>query len=163
MFKPTGRAYLTFQNTADMKAALQLLQGTQLANASISAVPAAAPAGGIPPQRRMNEPAPPSEAARTGNGPRAGIAGEGRSVLVDGIPGFITIEGIRARLREFRLAGGHDVYMTRRRGIRSREQSVLVQLATEADAHQLVREWHLTTQFPGREGPVSITYARLVN
>jgi hypothetical protein len=163
MFKPTGRAYLTFQNSGDMKAALQKLQGAHLSNMPVSAVPAAAPSGGIPPPRRTSEPGMPSEAARYGNGPRAGIVGEGRSVILEGIPAFIPLDTVRARLGDFRLAGGHDLFSTRKRTIRNRDQAILVQLATEADAHRLVRDWHLTTQFPSRENKVSVTYARLVN
>jgi hypothetical protein len=164
-FRPTGRAYLAFRTPADMRTALQRLRGAALASVPVTAVPASAPTLPVPPRVRLSAPEYPSDASRSGNGPRAGLAGEGRSVLLEGVPGFLGPETVRARLGAFRLAGGHDVYpaLRFRRTPREREQAVVVHLAAEADAHRLVREWHLTSQFTDREKNQYTTRARLIN
>ncbi|KAF7791309.1 hypothetical protein EIP86_002323 [Pleurotus ostreatoroseus] len=43
--------------------------------------------------------------ALTGDGPSAGITGNGRNVVITGLPGKMTSEGVKLWLKNFKLAG----------------------------------------------------------
>jgi len=41
----------------------------------------------------------------SGNGPRGGVVNEGRNVVLWGLPGRLTPEGLKGLLQNFKLAG----------------------------------------------------------
>ena len=105
-FNPTGRAFLTLGNSDALDQNLRSLQ-----NASISSIPITAtscpPPPGIPRRTRGKEGR--MQAAErgviTGNGPRGGVTNGGNNVVLWGMPGRLTSEGLRWSLHTFKLAG----------------------------------------------------------
>jgi hypothetical protein len=105
-FIPTGRAFLTLGNPDVLNQSLRALQ-----NASISSIPITAASCPPPPSipRRTRGEEGRKEAAErgviTGNGPRGGVRNEGKNVVLWGMPGRLTSEGLKWSLHTFKLAG----------------------------------------------------------
>jgi len=83
----------------------------------------------------------------TGNGVQGGITDGGRSVLLSGLPGRISVETVRRLLRNYKLMGGQAEVVklgtndTVRNALTSR---ILVRLSSASEAFRLVRNIHMT-------------------
>jgi hypothetical protein len=105
-FLPTGRAFLFLRSPELLDRNLRALQ-----NATISSVPITAAAANPPrniPQRTRGAKGRTEAGERglvTGNGLQGGILNAGKNVVLWGLPGRITAEGLKNILQIFKLAG----------------------------------------------------------
>ena len=103
-FRPTGTAYLSLSSANSMNRNLRML-----ARATISSLPLSAAAVSNPfPVGRMRGSDGRQEAADKGlidgNGPGGGTSGNGKNVVIWGLPGKLPPDGLRNYLRAFRLS-----------------------------------------------------------
>ncbi|KIM87022.1 hypothetical protein PILCRDRAFT_64078, partial [Piloderma croceum F 1598] len=153
-FIPTGRAYLTLVTPDALNFNLKALR-----NASISSLPITS----------ASSPPPISFAARTrgakgrvdaadrglfGDGPRGGVPIEGKSVVLWGLPGRLTAEGLKGLLRNFKLAGteGGQKEFVKLEGPEgtgyTRVSKHLIRMSSVSEAHRMVRALHMTYFMP---------------
>jgi hypothetical protein len=92
-----------------MQNALTRLQGVSISSVPIAALPST-PSVDVVPSRTRDITRPPSGLALEGNGPRAGISGEGRTVLIQGLKPSMTEKNMRNLLVPFKLAGTNDLW-----------------------------------------------------
>jgi len=154
-FIPTGGAYLTLVTSDPLNFNL-----TALRNATISSLPITS----------VSSPPPTSSAARTrgtkgrmaaaerglffGDGPRGGVVNEGKNVVLWGLPGRLTPEGLKGLLRNFKLAGtegGKKEFMKLEgpdgTGY-TRVSKHLIRMSSVSEAHRMVRGLHMTYFMP---------------
>lgn len=107
-FRPTGTAYLSLSSPNSMTRNLRMLN-----KATISSLPLCAVAVPNPfPAGRMRGPVGRQEAVNKGlidgNGPNGGTSGNGKNVIMWGLPGKLPPDGLRNYLRTFRLSDASD-------------------------------------------------------
>lgn len=105
-FIPTGRAYLALASSDYLDSNLQALKNATVSSIPISAASSDTPAN-IPRRTRgiqgMQEAV--DRGVITGNGARGGLSSEGQNVVLWGLPGKMTSDGLKTFLHSFRLAG----------------------------------------------------------
>ncbi|KAH9926168.1 uncharacterized protein B0H18DRAFT_876600, partial [Fomitopsis serialis] len=149
-FSPSGKAWLTLTSPNFSPHTLKALNGTVLSGKLLE-VTAKDPWSGLEPRARGVKGR--LEAAErgvlSGNGPGGGTSSHGRGVAISGFPGKITAEAVQAYLGDFRLAsyeGGQKEVV--KLGVPQRniamKARLYVRLASVAEAHRLVRQFHMT-------------------
>lgn len=106
-FIPTGRAYLTLATPDLLNRNLQALENASISSIAITSVSCPPPSSAAP-QRARGTHGRMDAAGRglvAGNGPRGGVANEGKNVVLWGLPGRLTPEGLKGFLQNFKLAG----------------------------------------------------------
>ncbi|EPT06196.1 hypothetical protein FOMPIDRAFT_1034132 [Fomitopsis schrenkii] len=149
-FQPTGRAWLTLSSPNYMQHALKAMQGTVLSGKALRGVPVNDPSEAITRTRGVKGRLEAAERGLfTGNGPNGMSTGQGKGVVIYGLPGKLTPGGLRTYLRNFKLAsaeaGQQEIVKletpNKRLTLKSR---YYVRLSSVAEAHRLVRELHMT-------------------
>jgi len=103
-FWPTGTAYLSLSSQSSMARNLRMLKKATMSSLPLHAkgVPNPFPAG------RTRGSVGRQEAAKKGlidgNGPNGGTSGNGKNVIMWGLPGKLPPDGLRNYLRAFRLS-----------------------------------------------------------
>jgi len=104
-FLPTGRAILTLVTPDVLNKNLHALKNTTISSIPITAVSCPAPSD-IARIRGVDGRKEAAERGRlTGDGPGGGITNGGKNVVIWGLPGRVTPEGLKNLLRDFKLAG----------------------------------------------------------
>lgn len=104
-FQPTGRAWLTLSSPSHMQHALRALRGAVLSGKALGAAPANDPSQVITRTRGVKGRLQAAERGLfTGNGPNGMSTSRGKGVVLYGLPGRLTSEGLRTYLRGFKLA-----------------------------------------------------------
>jgi len=153
-FLPTGGAYLKLATSDPLNFNL-----TALRNASISSLPITS-ASSPPPtlfttrargtKGRMDA----AERGLFGDGPRGGLLSEGKNVVLWGLPGRLTPEGLKGLLRNFKLAGteGGRKEFVKLEGPDgtgyTRVSKHIIRLSSVSEAHRMVRALHMTYFMP---------------
>jgi hypothetical protein len=105
-FIPTGRAFLTLANRDLLNKNLRALENATISSIPITAVSSPPP---LPPPRRTRGVQGRMEAAERGliqgDGPGGGVLKGGKNVVLWGMPGRLTQEGLKGFLQNFKLAG----------------------------------------------------------
>jgi len=150
-FIPTGRAFLTLANSDVLNINLRALD-----NATISSIPITATSSPPPPTlpRRTRGAQGRMEAAErgliNGDGPRGGVMNQGKNVVLWGMPGRLTTEGLKRFVQNFRLAGteGGKKEFVKIEGpdciAYTRVSKHLIRMSSVPEAHRLVRALHMT-------------------
>lgn len=106
-FSPTGDAFITFNTPSPIRSAVQKLHGSMIAGHALAAGPSPEDAGGAFLRNRGGKGR--TQAAQrgvvTGNGPNGAITDLGKSVVLYGLPGKMTEEGVSFFVRSFKLDG----------------------------------------------------------
>ncbi|KZT67767.1 hypothetical protein DAEQUDRAFT_812632 [Daedalea quercina L-15889] len=149
-FTPTGRAWLTLNSSTHMRYTLKSLKGSVISGKLLDADAAHDPKNPVNRTRGVKGRLEAAERGLvTGSGPDGASTSHGRGVVIQGLPGKLTPEGLRSYLKDFKLAateGGRKEIVkldtpNLRLTIKSR---FFVRLASVAEAHRLVRELHMT-------------------
>ena len=102
-FHPTGTAYLSLSSSSSMHRNLRMLN-----KATMTSLPLRATAVPDPSIGRTRGSVGREEASNkglvTGNGPNGGTSGNGKNVIIWGLPGKLPPDGLRNYLRPFRLS-----------------------------------------------------------
>jgi hypothetical protein len=103
-FEPRGRAYLTLMRADYMVPALLAFKNVSMSSIPIKAFPS--PAYKEPPRTRGvdGRERAAERGVLQGNGPRAGLGASGRNVVLWGLPGKLTPEGLRSMMVAWELA-----------------------------------------------------------
>ncbi|KAF8590591.1 hypothetical protein K439DRAFT_1627841 [Ramaria rubella] len=156
-FHPIGKAYITFIHPGHVEPAFALLRNAQISGFTVD-LATTGPLQDLPGRTRgadgrreaMNR------GILTGNGPDAGVRDRGKSVVIWGLPGKLTSEGLREHLKEVRLAGSadikEDIVKIEPDGRPSYTSRHYVRTLSISEAHRLVRHFHMTPY--SRGGPV---------
>lgn len=103
-FRQTGTAYLSLSSQNSMARNLRLLRDATMSSLSLSATTVPNPFS----VGRMRGSLGREEAAKKGlidgNGPNGGTSGNGKNVIMWGLPGKLPPDGLRNYLRAFRLS-----------------------------------------------------------
>jgi len=103
-FRPTGTAYLSLSSKNSMARNLRLLDKATISSLSIraTAIPNSLSVGrtrgSLGRQEAVNK------GLIDGNGPNGGTSGNGKNVIIWGLPGKLPPDGLRNYLRAFRLS-----------------------------------------------------------
>jgi len=150
-FIPTGRAFLTLTTPDVLNQNLRALE-----NASISSIPITSVSSPPPPtvsQRTRGVQGRMEAAERgliTGNGPRGGVVNDGKNIVLWGLPGRLTPEGLKGLLHNFKLAGteGRKKEFVKveppDRSAYTMVSKHLIRMSSVSEAHRLVRALHMT-------------------
>ena len=103
-FLPTGTAYLSLSSTNSMGRNLRMLAKATMSSLPLraSAVPNPFPVGRMRGSEGRQEAA--DRGLIDGNGPGGGTSGNGKNVVIWGLPGKLPPDGLRNYLRAFRLS-----------------------------------------------------------
>jgi len=151
-FIPTGRAFLTLITPDVLNKNLRALENASISSIPISSVSCPPPSSTVPLRTRGAQGR--MEAAErglvTGNGPRGGVVNDGKNVVLWGLPGRLTPEGLKGLLHNFKLAGtdgGKKEFMKLEIPDRTTYTMVskhLIRMSSVSEAHRLVRALHMT-------------------
>ncbi|KAI0797931.1 hypothetical protein C8Q75DRAFT_801839 [Abortiporus biennis] len=148
-FAPTGTAYIALTQSDFVPSAVKNLRGSILGGLRVKANHS------VPPdvQRRSRGVKGRAEAAErglvTGEGLGAGVASCGKSVVVYGLPGKMTVDAMKAFLKIFNLAETDNgeqsvVKIEPTPGVFTLISKFLVRAANESEAQRIVRKVHNT-------------------
>ncbi|KAH9842587.1 uncharacterized protein C8Q71DRAFT_720094 [Rhodofomes roseus] len=150
-FSPTGQAWLTLTSPTFLPHTVNALNGAVISGKLLQAA--------------ARDPMPQSQLARTrgvkgrleaaergiitGSGPDGGRTGQGKGVVIYGLPGKFGAEAVRTYLKEFKLAASEDgqkeiVKLEVPPSKATLKSRFYVRLASVAEAHRLVRRFHMT-------------------
>ncbi|KAI0306648.1 hypothetical protein B0F90DRAFT_787660 [Multifurca ochricompacta] len=150
-FEPTGRAFLTLTQPSVLPKSLAALK--QLRYFGHPLTPRTTPVPAEPRMRSRGLKGREEASERSivsGNGSQGGITDGGRSVLLSGLPGKISTEGVRKFLTNYKLMGGQAEVVKLEPNAKSAMTSrVLVRLSRTSEAFRLVRNVHMTNYEPG--------------
>jgi hypothetical protein len=111
-FSPAGRAFVTLSDPIHMHPALGALRGATVGSIPFNFRPSPLPDVPAPPPRtrgvKGREQARERGLTLTGNGPRGGVSGAGKNVVLYGLPGKLSHNRVRDHLRGFSFAPGES-------------------------------------------------------
>ena len=173
-FEPKGRAYLSLMRPDYMGQAIAAFRNASISSIPIRAFPSPAY---IAPQRGRGVEGRERAAERgvlQGNGPRAGLGVSGRNVVLWGLPGKLTQEGLRSMMVAWELAASSgtagleilkivkcvDPFIFKRAPYQAQKSvnrpptkfslysRFIVRTQSAAEAHRIVRQLHMTHFHP---------------
>lgn len=105
-FEPTGNAFITLTTPDVLNFNLKCLENVTITSLPITAASSDPPVG-IPVRGRgaKGRGEATERGVLTGDGPRAGLLSSGKNVVIWGLPGKLTNEGLKGFLQNFKLAG----------------------------------------------------------
>jgi len=145
-FRPTGTAFLSLSSPNSLTHNLRMLSKTTMSSLPLHAT-------GVPnpfPVGRTRGSAGRQEAVNKGlidgTGPNGGTTGNGKNVIMWGLPGKLPPDGLRNYLRAFRLseASGQENIVKIEPEKSSLTSRHLVRCSTPSEAYRLVRRFHMT-------------------
>ncbi|KZT09472.1 uncharacterized protein LAESUDRAFT_722434 [Laetiporus sulphureus 93-53] len=169
-FTPTGRAWVEVTAPIHLKKTLKALQNTVIGSTVLAPLVADPYAG---PPIRMRGKKGFTEAVERGivlgNGLNGGITGQGKNVVIYGLPRMMEPEAVRDFLKSFKLASmqeGQQVYKMeiQKESIKKSTftSRYLVRLASVSEAHRVVRRIHMTYYQPENYGSRYPVHARVI-
>ncbi|KAF8481529.1 hypothetical protein JB92DRAFT_3037493 [Gautieria morchelliformis] len=164
-FLPVGKAFVTFAHPSHVQPAFHQLRTAQMSGFPLDVV-LTHTLHDTPGRSRgvKGRDSAVNRGVTTGNGPDAGVRERGRNVVVWGLPGKLTVEGLKEHLRSFRLAGSvngeKDVIKLAPDGRATFTSRYYVRTISVSEAHRLVRQLHMTRYT--RAGPEYTMRARVV-
>ncbi|KAJ3478303.1 hypothetical protein NLI96_g9854 [Meripilus lineatus] len=149
-FSTTGEGLITLSDPNTAERSLKALERGMVGGLVVSSRCIPAPADATPARSRGQKGK--LEAAKRGliqgDGPNGGIADRGNAVLISGLPGKMTGDALRTYFKTFRFESQEGVKAITKlelpEGIVSLYSRHLVRMASQAEAHRLVRRFHMT-------------------
>ncbi|KAI0331126.1 hypothetical protein GY45DRAFT_1322836 [Cubamyces sp. BRFM 1775] len=154
-FRPTGQGFLTFARPEYANAAFKALKQVVVGGKSVRA----RASNTLPELPRSRGTKGLLEAGQrgaiTGNGPSGGVTGSGRNVVLYGLPGRMVPVMLADSLRKFKLAGsefGREAIVKLEQQGATSTSRFLVRASSVAEAHRLVRAFHMRPWRPDLNG-----------
>ena len=103
-FRPTGTAYLSLSSPGSMARNLRLLNKATISSLSLHATATPNPFSVGRTRGSLGRREAVDKGLIDGNGPNGGTSGNGKNVIIWGLPGKLPPDGLRNYLRAFRLS-----------------------------------------------------------
>lgn len=164
-FKPTGKAYVSLGTADSLNGNLRLLQKATLTSFPVDSW---AGADDMPSVVRRRGAQGRQEAVDrglvSGNGPDGGIVGNGKVVILFGLPGRLEPDGLGKYLKRFEATSGQEEIRKVERPVGKLiiESLHMMRCASVSDAHRLVRLLHMTYYNSNLYGHKYLIRARVI-
>ncbi|KAF9651512.1 hypothetical protein BDM02DRAFT_3110627 [Thelephora ganbajun] len=145
-FRPTGTAYLSLSSPNSMTRNLRMLNKATMASLSLRATAVPNPFSVGRTRGTVGRKEAANKGLVDGNGPNGGTSGQGKNVIMWGLPGKLPPDGLRNYLRTFQLSetSSQESIVKIEPEKLSLTSRHLVRCSTPSEAYRLVRRLHMT-------------------
>jgi hypothetical protein len=109
-FRPTGTAYLSLSSQSSVTRNLRILNSATMSSLTLQAKAVPSPFSVARTRGSVGRQEAANKGLIDGNGPNGGTSGNGKNIIMWGLPGKLPPDGLRNYLRAFRLSdeGGQE-------------------------------------------------------